>query len=592
MPVPGPSSFWTSLKAEFDPPKLLASFSAGTLTGVIGVIRAISYAALIFSESLSAHLDIGVGIAIFSSAIISILVAFLSSLPGMIATPLAAPTAVLAILSTNIASSLAGRASSSEIVLTVIAAIALGSVSTGFVLWLIGACRWGKSLQFIPYPVVGGFMAGTGWLLILGGLKVITGNEVTLSNLPELFQLEPSLHWISGFVIAVTLLLVSKRIQHPFALPGVLLMATVLLLGSLSFSGISFDSAHDQGWLLGPFPASERLWQPLQWSDFGQIHWSVIAQQSGSIGLLIFVSFMSLVMTNSGIELALERELNINQELKAVGLANMAAGLGSSMAGNQALPSTLLAHKLGAPNRLTGVFKTVPCFLVLILGPAFLAYFPKPILGSLLLFLGLDLLGKWVFQTWFKLPVFDYLIILTTLVLIGWYGFLPGILTGLGLSVLQFLIQAKQAAPIAPWLGPQGLSAPEFFSSNESFPENKSQFDTDEIPVKPLALQGHLFFGNATQLSQTLRSQALEIADSPTPNSLILDFGGVLSLDSSSVMTFSRLLKLAKTKNLCLVFISLSEPFQQQLQKGDALDLESEHSRIFPDLATAISSLQ
>ncbi|PSN17295.1 sodium-independent anion transporter, partial [filamentous cyanobacterium CCP5] len=139
----------------------MTSLIAGGITGLIGVIRAISYAALIFSGSLAADLNVGVGIAVFSSAIISVVVALTSSLPGMIATPLAAPTMVLTVLAARIAVQVPADLGHDAVVVSVIAAIALGSVITGAVLWLLGQLRWGDALDLLPYPVVGGFMAGT-----------------------------------------------------------------------------------------------------------------------------------------------------------------------------------------------------------------------------------------------------------------------------------------------------------------------------------------------------------------------------------------------------------------------------------------------
>ncbi|MEB3210318.1 MAG: SulP family inorganic anion transporter, partial [Leptolyngbyaceae bacterium] len=205
------SSLASSLMQELQPEKVFSSLVAGGITGVIGVIRAISYAALIFSGSLAVHLNVGVGVAIFSSAVISVVVALTSSLPGMIATPLAAPTAVLAILASQIVETLPPETvNSTDVLVTVVAAIALGSLLTGISLWLIGLCRGGNALQFIPYPVVGGFMAATGWLLVRGAAQVMTGKSLTFSHLAWFVQPEPMLHWGSGLAIALILLVMTK----------------------------------------------------------------------------------------------------------------------------------------------------------------------------------------------------------------------------------------------------------------------------------------------------------------------------------------------------------------------------------------------
>lgn len=554
------------------PDSVFSSFVAGSLTGIIGVIRAISYAALIFSGGLSVHLNVGVGIAIFSSAAISIVVALMSSLPGMIATPLAAPTAVLAILAAQIANSLTA-ADSTDVLMTVVTAIALGSLITGATLWVLGTVRGGNALQFIPYPVVGGFMAATGWLLVRGAVQVMTGEPLTFAHLAWFIEVGPITHWGAGLVIAVVLLTMTKRFQQSLMMPGILLAATVLFYGAVWQSHLPLTTVREQGWLLGPFPDGN-LWQPLTRDSFGYVHWDVIAQHSSTLGLLVFVSLLSLILTNGGIELALGRDLDLNRELRTIGLANVVAGLGSTMAGNQALPSTLLVHKMGAASRLTGLFKALPCITVLFLGPAFLAYFPKPILGSLLLYLGLDLLWQWLYKIWFRLSWNDYLTIVVVLVAINWLGFIIGITIGLGITALQFLYGCTQTNPVNSFGLPcQGDSdvrvTSEVVTPVEWLEQTQGKVDWVD-------LRGFLFFGNAATLFQKLRARILHPPSGKTPDYLVLNFQSVLGLDASAVLSFSKLLKLANDRQLILVFSQVSVAFQQQLSRGQGMDLDSD----------------
>ena len=402
----------------------------------------------------------------------------------------------------------------------------------------------------------------------------MTGEPLLLSNLTEFMGRDLVLHWGSGLVIALVLLAMTKRYHHALIMPGILLAATGLFYGVVWQSHAPLDRIRAQGWLLGPFPAGN-LWQPLTPAGFGQVHWGVITQHSSTLGLLVFVSLLSLILTNGGIELALGRDLDLNQELRAVGIANVMAGLGSTMAGNQALPSTLLVHKMGASSRLTGLFKTLPCFAVLLLGPAFLAYFPKPILGSLLLFLGLDLLWQWLYQIWFRLDWVDYLTILVTLVVVNWVGFMVGIAIGFAMTAIQFLYGCTQTSPIAT-----DAESPLSGVVREKSPKEKGDWPGlahIEGKVDWIDLQGFLFFGNAAVLFQRLRSRLIHPTDDQSPNYLVLNFQAVLGMDASAVLTFKKVLKLARDAQVTVVFSQVSEPLQRQLIRGQGLDLESEY---------------
>ncbi len=56
------------------------------------------------------------------------------------------------------------------------------TVLTGITFLAIGTFKRGNLIRFVPYPVVGGFLAGTGWLLLKGGVYVASGEEVHLEH--------------------------------------------------------------------------------------------------------------------------------------------------------------------------------------------------------------------------------------------------------------------------------------------------------------------------------------------------------------------------------------------------------------------------
>ncbi|MEO1128061.1 MAG: SulP family inorganic anion transporter, partial [Cyanobacteria bacterium J06639_16] len=440
---PSSTPVWQRLQAWIQPQVLLSSLTAGLVTGVIGVIRAISYASLIFAGALAIHLPTGLGMAVFSTGMITGTVALTSALPGMIATPLAAPTAILAIMAGNIAREMAG-VESTAILATVLVAIALSALLTGALLFALGVWQQGERIRLVPYPVVCGFMAGTGWLLVKGFIQITTDNSLTLSSLLALGSLDMLWRWVPGVGFAIALLVTTRLWQQSWIMPVTLLVCVASFFSLLGVTHISIAEAQTRGWLLGPFPDSHQLWQPVTLDLLSQVHWLTIAHQAGSILTVMFVCLLSLLLSNSGIELVIGRDLNLNRELKAIGLANLTSGLSSGMVGNQALPSTLLVHDIGANYRLTGLIAMLPAIAVLALGSSFLSYLPKAVLGSLILYLGLSLLWQWLYQAYFKLPLNDYLTIWIILIVIDAVGFLQGILVGFVITVVLFMYHYSQ----------------------------------------------------------------------------------------------------------------------------------------------------
>ncbi|MDB9314750.1 SulP family inorganic anion transporter [Spirulina sp. CS-785/01] len=559
----------------FQPQLFIPSLTAGLVTGIIGVIRAISYAALIFSGLLSTHLSTGVGMTVFSTGIITAVVALLSALPGMIATPLAAPTAILAIMAGDIAQEMKAVAPTDEILMTVLVAIAVASFLTGSFLFTLGRFQWGNAIRFVPYPVVGGFMAGTGWLLVDGFFQITCDLPITFETLPQLIEPDVFSHWGVAFLFTLTLLLAAHFIKHYFAMPGTLLALSGVFYGVIWALDIPLQEARNDGWLLGPFPQGG-LWQPLGVSGLMQVDWTVILHQWGSILTVMLISLLSLLLSNSGIELVVGRDIDLNQELQAVGVASFASGVGSGMVGNQALPSTLLVNEIGGETRLTGLIAALPCVAVLLLGSSFLAYFPKPVLGCLILFLGISLLIQWVYQAWFKLPLIDYFIVWLILITINAVGFLQGIIIGFVVTVIVFMYNYSHID-----VAKETLSAKDTRSNVERTGKERKSLREFGERVFILELQGFLFFGTANYLLRKVRDR-IETQTLPKPEYILLDFRQVTGLDSSAVLSCSKILKLAKKHNITLVFTNLSSDFQQQLKRGEGLEIPDNACSIDP----------
>lgn len=570
-------NFWHALANNLQPKDLFLSLMAGVITGIIGVIRAISYATLIFSGSLASDLGVGVGLTIFSTGIVSFVAGIFSGLPGMIATPLAAPTAITAILAREIVTDLRANFSSSEILITVLAAIALSSLCTGLFLLILGRLKLGSKIRFIPYPVVGGFMAGTGWLLVSGSIQITTDINLTFTNLSTFFQPDPLWHWGAALLAALILLVVSTRYQHFLVMPGSLLGLILGFYAVLWTTGMSLSDARQQGWLLETFPAGG-LWQPLTLSQLDAIQWSAILSHWGMIVSLMLVSLLSLVLSNSGIELVVGRDISLNRELEAIGVSNIASGMGSGMVGNQALPSTLLVNKIGANNRLSGISSGIFCLVVLILGSSFISLFPKPILGGLILYLGLSLLWQWVYKAWFTLNFSDYLIVIVTLIVINAVGFLEGIAVGFIMSVISFMFNYSQLNVVK-----QSSSIARTRSNIHRTQSERETLTKKGEQVYILELQGYVFFGTADYLLQQVRDRVDQIQESPV-NYILIDFREVEGLDASGVLSFIKLLKIARQYNLTLVYSNLLPKIETQLRQGGGIDEQEKLCHILPDL--------
>ncbi|MEO0946925.1 MAG: SulP family inorganic anion transporter [Cyanobacteria bacterium J06641_5] len=574
------------------PPSLrqaLVSPLVGLLLGAIAIPTVIApLAVLVFGGPLASHAAMGVGIALFSAAVVSLVLAWRSSFANTLAMPIPEEMVVMAAIAASVTEAMPPGVSNRELILSVMVAIALTSILTGGILWFLGQMRFGESIRFLPYPAIGGVFAGLGFLLVKGACQFLLGTPIDPSNLAvlgTLLQLPTLWHWLPSCLLAIALLWFSRhhaRILVLFlgALGSTALFYLILLIGHCSIA-----QASAEGWLLGPFPTDEMLWQPLNFRMLGAVHWNCVLPQIPQMLSVGVVSTLSMLLVSSGIELATERDLDLNRELRAMGLANMLSGLGGGLVGS---PSALSvqAYQWGANNRLVGVAAAVLYLGVLCFGLQGVAFFPKPALGGLLLYMGFELLWRWLHDTLLRLPLRDYGLVFAIAIAIATLGFVPGMVIGLTVAIVLFVVDYSQMRIARAAL--TGAT----YSSRVQRPVNQERLLRDRgETIYILQLQGPIFFGTLYKLLGQIRARL----DDPACNSLqyvILDCQWVSGIDASAITGFAKLQQALRKHEIACLIAHLSADLEERLRQSRVLvdgnnDGDSDYA-CFPDLDRAV----
>ena len=562
---------------EFRLQKLVPSLSAGLIVGITDVSFEISLAALIFSGVLAPFVANGIGFLLFGAFTILFLGALTSSIPGTITIPQDTPAAILALIVAGVASNMSASATLDVTFTTAVTAIIITSLLAGLIFILFGQFKLSSFARFIPYPVVGGFLAGTGWLLAKGGLSVMINMSLKLENLPRLFRTDNLLHLLPGVIFALALLLLLRRTSQSLVIPGMLALAIGLFYIVLALAGISTSQAAETGWLLGPFE-QEALFQPLGLSAVAQVEWPAIFSQVDKIGAVIVLSLISTLLNVSALEVAAKEDIDMNRELQSAGLANVVAGLFGSTVGYQALSLTVLTHRLNAKTRLAGVFAALVCGGTLLFGASLLSYFPKPLLGGILLFMGLSFLVEWVIDARARLPRIDYLLVLMILVAIASIGFLEGIAIGVLAAVVMFVVSYSQINAVK-----HALTGETYRSKVERPFAHRQTLQKRGTEIFILRLQGFIFFGTAQKLLDRIKERLNDPA-CPRLSFVILDFRQVVLIDSSAVFSITRMKQLAEAQNIKMVWTNLTPAITRLLEKGGLIDEDDERFIILPTL--------
>lgn len=552
---------------------MIPSLTVGLIVGIVEVVLAISFAALIFSGPLSPYLVNGIGITLIGAIVCGMAVALLTSAPGTVSGNQDVPSAIMAVMAAAIATS-TSITSREAAFSTVVVAIAITTMISGVFFYALARFRIGQLVSFLPYPVIGGFLAATGWLLLLGGISIMIDVTPGLDNIAFLLQPPQLVRWLPGTLFGGLTLVVLKRTGNVLSLPVLLAGSVTLFYGMALVSGHSLETLLSTGWLLGPFP-EHGLWQPLGGADLALVNLTAIGRQLPNIATLLLMSSIALLLNSSGLEISTGRDIVINRELRAAGIGNIFAGAVGGLVGFQQLSLSAMSQKVGGASRLTGFIAVVVCLFVLFMGASILSLFPRVIIGGLICYFGLAFLEDTIVADRSTLPRGDYAVMLLILIVAATVGFIEAVGLGLLVAVLLFVIDYSRTEIVG-----DELSGSIFQSRVTRSPDKRRLLNELGEQIYILRLQGFIFFGTADGLLTRIRAR-LEDEDRVPMRFLILDFRNVTGVDSTTIFSFVKLVRLAQQQGFSLV---LAEPVSRLAEQIAAKFSIGDTVYVFSDL--------
>ncbi len=491
---------------------MFASLAAGVIIGAVEAVLAIAFAAFVFGGLLVGRLADGIGLYLVAAALTLGILAWRAGRRGVVGSVQDAAAAVLAVVAATTAAKAADIAKVAQatglkdyekpdVFLTVIAATLVVTILCGVVFSALGTFRLGNLVRFVPYPVVGGFLAGTGWLLFKGGIYVASGIEVHLRTVGLMLHSEALKHSLTALVFGLILLFAVRLVKKPLVIPIVLGIGLVLFAIGMLVTGSSIDTAKDGGWLLGPFE-SARLWQPWTFRALGGADWSAVLGQAAGIVTAVLVAAIAILFNISGSEIVLHRDLDTNRELRDAGLLNVVSGALGGIPGYHALSLTALAERMSVDARAAGLVATLVPLAAVVFGAGVIELIPRMIVGGVLVFLGLAFIVEWVWDKRRTLPKLEYVVVLVILTGIIAKGFLPGVVIGLVLAVVLFAINYGRTELVH-----EVAFGPTYHSNVDRPPGEREALRALGARVQILRVSGYVFFGMVSGLLERIRER-------------------------------------------------------------------------------------
>lgn len=237
-----------------------------------------------------------------------------------------------------------------------IEAACLLAILVGIISFILGIFRFGFLIQLISHPVIQSFIIASALLIALGQLKFLLDIPIKANNIPEfIFSLVQNIHQLSFLSISFSLAAISMLILLPKVVPSSFIAKTTPLLLVISSIVMVYLTSLDQHGLktVGVIPTGLPNFHFPTW-DF-----ALVQKLLPSAFMIAMISFVESLAIAQATALQKRDDLNSNQELIALGLANIAAGINSGFAVSGSLSRTVVNADAGAKTPMAGVLSSL-----------------------------------------------------------------------------------------------------------------------------------------------------------------------------------------------------------------------------------------
>ncbi len=451
-----------------------------------------------------------------------------------------------------------------------ISAAATLAFLTGVFLLLAFFLRLGFLANFISFPVLTGFKAGIGVVIFVGQLGKILGIPINkggfLETISSVLRSLNDLHWLTLGITLLTLLILlflprlNPRLSAPMVAVVVAVLASALL--HLEDFGVVLVGAIPSGLPTFVLP------------DFSLIK----SLSTGALGIAL-MAFTETIASARAFVRHGEQMPDPNQELLALGIANIGGGFFHAMPAGGGASQTAVNKDAGAKTQIAGFFTVVAVIMTLLFLAPFISLMPEATLGALILVAATGLVNMREFREiaiirktefWWAIIAFVGVILL---------GTLDGILIAVLVSVFSLLVQANHPPVYALGRKP----------NTDVFRPLSSEHPEDEtFPGLLLArTEGRLHFASAPRAGDQLR----ELVRKVQPKVLAADFSAVPDIEYTALKMLTELEENLRTHGISLWLVALNPDALKVIQRS-SLGKKLENNQMFFDLEHAVKAYQ
>lgn len=530
----------TALKS-YDKSQFVKDVTAGIIVAII---------ALPLSIALALASGVGPEAGIFTA----IVAGFVISALGGSSVQIAGPTAAFA---TIVAGIVARDGMDGLVIATVLA---------GVFLILMGICRFGSLIKFIPYTITTGFTSGIAVTIVIGQLKDFFGVTYPegvrpIETMEKLAAFLENIGTVNPAALIVGAVSLAILIISPYIfkkIPGSLIAVIVGIL-MVKFLPLKVSTIGNLYTISNALPSFH-----LPTVNFEIVQAAI--PNAFTIAILAAIeSLLSCVVADGMIN----GKHRSDMELVARGAGNIASALFGGIPATGAIARTAANIKNGGRTPVAGMVHSITLVIVLVVLMPYAGMIPMPTIAAILFIVAYNMCQWRTFLQLVKTaPKSDILVLVVTFVLTVLFDLVVAIEIGMILACLLFIKRMSEETKAESWV----YTDDDTVAVNENLRKLPAEIRVYEV-------SGPLFFGASDAIEHIVVEESAKC--------LVLRMRAVPALDSTAMNALTALTKTCESKGVTIVFSHVNEQPMKVMKKAGFVALAGEEN-FCPNITAAL----
>ena len=460
---------------HYNKEKFMADLMAGLIVGIVALPLAIAF-------------GIASGVSPSQGILTAIIGGFLVSALGGSRVQIGGPTGAFIVI-------IYGIVSNPQLGLS---GLMIATMLAGVFLIVLGVCRLGTIIKFIPYPIVVGFTSGIAVTIFTTQIKDLLGLNITeaipadfVSKWIIYFRHITTIDWLTALIGVLSILIIALTPKVSKKVPGSLVAIIVMTIG------VYFLNAHTS------------MHVTTIGDQFGEIKASIPELQIPAItweGIKSLLPTAMVIAVLGAIESLLSATVadgvcgdhhNSNQELIGQGVANLCTPLFGGIPCTGAIARTMTNINNGGRTPVAGLIHALVLLVIFLVLMPLAAYIPMACLAGVLVIVSYNMSGWRTFIQLFKNPKSDVIVLMMTFLLTVIFDLTIAIEVGLLVACLLFMKRMAESTQIK-------VIADEIDPNDETDAEVHEEALTIPKGVEVYEINGPYFFGIANRFEELM----------------------------------------------------------------------------------------